>query len=131
LNQRLSLLEERRQAAEDAAGLERDLSLVISRTEDFAAKVVKGLDSLDSDGRREIIRTVVRRIEIGQDNVEVIFRVPPKGGPPEPGSTNMPGALQHCTDVRCPSFRKTIADESPQFLIHREFEGADFKGSAY
>jgi site-specific DNA recombinase len=46
---RLSLVEERRQ--EDAAGLERDLSLVISRTEDFAAEVVKGLDSLDSDGR--------------------------------------------------------------------------------
>ena len=42
LKQRLSLLEERRQAAEDAAGLERDLSLIISRTEDFAAKVVKG-----------------------------------------------------------------------------------------
>jgi site-specific DNA recombinase len=33
LKQRLSLLEERRQAAEDAAGLERDLSLIISRTE--------------------------------------------------------------------------------------------------
>ena len=95
MNQRLSLLEERRQAAEDAAGLERDLSLVISRTEDFAAKVVKGLDSLDSDGRREIIRTVVRRIEIGQDNVEVIFRVPPKGRLPEPGPINIPRALLH------------------------------------
>ena len=104
LKQRLSLIEERRQAAEHAAGLERDLSLIISRTEDFAAKVVKGLDSLDSDGRREIIRTVVRRIEIDQDNVEVIFRVPPKGGLPEPGPINMPRALQHCTDVHNPAF---------------------------
>ena len=100
LKQRLSLIEERRQAAEHAAGLEHDLSLIISRTEDFAAKVVKGLDSLDSNGRREIIRTVVRQIEIDQDNVEVIFRVPPKGGSPEPGPINMPRALQHCTDVR-------------------------------
>jgi hypothetical protein len=40
LKQRLSQLEERRQAAEDAAGLERDLSLIISRMEDFAEKVV-------------------------------------------------------------------------------------------
>jgi hypothetical protein len=53
---------------------------------------VKGLDSLDSNGRREIIRTVVRQIEIDQDNVEVIFRVPPKGGSPEPGPINMPRA---------------------------------------
>jgi site-specific DNA recombinase len=68
-------------------------------------KVVKGLDSLDSNGRREIIRTVVRQIEIDQDNVEVIFRVPPKGRSPEPGPINMPRALQHCTDVRRTHFR--------------------------
>ena len=100
LKQRLSQLEERRQAAEDAAGLERDLSLIISRMEDFAEKVVKGLDNLDCDGKREIVRTVVRRIEIDQNNVEVIFRVPPNGGSPEPGALNMSRALQHCTDVR-------------------------------
>ena len=100
LKQRLSQLEERRQAAEDAAGLERDLSLIISRMEDFAEKVVKGLNNLDCDGKREIVRTVVRRIEIDQNNVEVIFRVPPNGGSPEPGALNMSRALQHCTDVR-------------------------------
>ncbi len=100
LKQRLSQLEERRQAAEDAAGLERDLSLIISRMEDFAEKVVKGLDNLDCDGKREIVRTVVRRIEIDQNNVEVIFRVPPNGGSPEPDALNMSRALQHCTDVR-------------------------------
>ena len=51
------------------------------------------------------LRTVVRRIEINQDNVEVNFRVPPKGGLPEPGPINMPGALQHCTDVRRANLR--------------------------
>jgi site-specific DNA recombinase len=105
LKQRLSQLEERRQAAEDAAGLERDLSLIISRMEDFAEKVVKGLDNLDCDGKREIVRTVVRRIEIDQNNVEVIFRVPPNGGSPEPDALNMSRALQHCTDVRHPDVR--------------------------
>ena len=58
----------------------------------WAEKVVKGLNNLDCDGKREIVRTVVRRIEIDQNNVEVIFRVPPNGGlrprrrrSPEPG----------------------------------------------
>jgi len=54
MKQRLSLIEERRQAAEHEAGLERGLSFIISCTEDFAAKVVRGLDNLDSYGRREI-----------------------------------------------------------------------------
>ena len=127
LKQRLSLLEERRQAAEDAAGLERDLSLVISRTEDFAAKVVKGLDSLDSNGMREIIRSVVRRIEIDQDNVEVIFRVPPKGGSPEPGPINMPRALQHCTAVR----RAHLRLVRPQPPTGQDFEATIESSTAW
>ena len=113
LKQRLSQLEERRQAAEDAAGLERDLSLIISRMEDFAEKVVKGLDNLDCDGKREIVRTVVRRIEIDQNNVEVIFRVPPNGGSPDPGALNMSRALQHCTDVRRAHVRVAWTMQAP------------------
>ena len=41
LKQRLSQLEERHRAALDAIEVERDLSLVISRLEDFSAKVAK------------------------------------------------------------------------------------------
>ena len=48
---------------------------------------------------REIIHTVVRRIEIDHDSIEVVFRVPPTGGPsgggPEPPRR---GTWQHCTD---------------------------------
>ena len=41
---------------------ERDLALVISRLEEFSAKVTTGLDNLDRLGMRDIVRTVVRRI---------------------------------------------------------------------
>jgi hypothetical protein len=41
LRQRLSQLHERRQAAHEAAETERDLTVVISRLEDFSAKVAK------------------------------------------------------------------------------------------
>src|SRR5262249_14601123 len=69
-------------------------SLVISRLEDFAVKVSERLDRLDWSGRREIIRIVVRRIEIDRDSVEVVFRVPPETTPPKPSG----GSWQHCTD---------------------------------
>jgi site-specific DNA recombinase len=98
LRQRLAQLHEQQQAAVEAADAERELSLVISHLEDFSTKVRQGLDHLDWQGMRQIIHTVVRRIEIDRESVEVIFRVPPTRGPP--GAESLPSQTnwQHCTD---------------------------------
>ena len=93
LKLRLSQLQDQQQVAVEAANAERELSLVISRLEDFSAKISRGLDRLDWQGMRNIIHTVVRRIEIDHDSVEVVFRVPPG-----PEQTPSPGSAQHCTD---------------------------------
>src|SRR5271154_4400668 len=96
LKQRVSQLRERHQAALDAVETERDLALVISRLEDFSAKVTTGLDNLDRLGMQDIIRTVVRRIEIDDSRIEVIFRVPSPDGPSGPSSpTKTIGSWQH------------------------------------
>ena len=101
LKQRLSQLQERHRAAVEMAENERDLSLLISRLEDFSAKVTAGLAGLDRAGMRQIIRSVVRRVEIDDANIEVIFRVPPLDGPARPKSPRKgTSSTQHCTDVR-------------------------------
>src|SRR5580704_7902293 len=94
----MAQLQEQREAAVESADAERELSLVISRLEDFSAKVSQGLDRLDWHGMRQIIHTLVRRIEIDRDSVEVIFRVPPIGGPAEGGTPPSHITWQHCTD---------------------------------
>jgi site-specific DNA recombinase len=99
LKQRLSQLQERHQAALEAAEVERDLSLVISRLEDFSSKVATRLDGLDRAGMQEIIRILVRRIEIDDARIEVIFRVPPPDGPSRPSPTDETATWQHCTGV--------------------------------
>ena len=100
LKQRVSELQVRHQAALEAAETGRDLAFVISRLEDFSAKVTTGLDNLDRTGMRDIIRTVVRRIEIDASRIEVIFRVPSPDGPPAPRSSNKTiASWQHCTGV--------------------------------
>jgi len=99
LKQRVTQLHERHQAALEAVESERDLALVVSRLEDFAAKVTTGLDNLDRFGMRDIIRTVVRRIEIADSRIEVTFRVPSPDGPPGPQSQTKTASWQHCTDV--------------------------------
>ena len=99
LKARLGRLQAQRQAAAAAAQAERDLSLVIGRLEDFAARVGDGLDRLDWLGRREIIRTLVRRVEVDYDSTEVIFRVPPPDGPHHSGlERDHAPSWKHCTD---------------------------------
>ena len=58
----------------------RSLQLVIGRLGEFASRVRAGLDGLDWQGRREVIRALVRRIEADLDTAEVAFRIP--GAPP-------------------------------------------------
>ncbi len=100
LKQRMSQLQERHQAARDAAETEHDLALVISRLEDFSAKVNTSLNNLDRVGMQDIIRIVVRRIEIDESRIEVIFRVPSADGPAGPRTPiKSTGSWQHCTGV--------------------------------
>jgi len=78
MKQRLSHLQVRYDAAFRTAEGERDLCLVISRLEDFAAKVSEGLDKLDRSGQREIVRALVRRIEV--NGTEIVNRPGSIGG---------------------------------------------------
>jgi site-specific DNA recombinase len=72
---------------------QQELRLIISRLEDFATQVKAGLEQMDWQNRREIIRTLVKRVEIDQDQVNVIFRVEPHSLVPDLGKD----CLQHCT----------------------------------
>jgi site-specific DNA recombinase len=85
LRERLARVKKQRQALIEAAETERSLTLVIGRVEDFAAKVQHSLDELDWQGTREIIRVLVRRVEIDGDAVELVFRVPPLSADDNPG----------------------------------------------
>lgn len=101
MKQRLSQLEEHHGAAVRAAQSERDLCLVISRLEDFAAKVSEGLDRLNRAEQREIVRALVKRIEVDSGEIEIIFRVPPPSAPVGPGSAAKGRtSWQQCTAVR-------------------------------
>jgi len=84
MKQRLSHLQERHEVAVRAAESERDLCLIISRLEDFTAKASEGLSKLDRSGQREIIRALVRRIEVDGAAIEILFRVPPPTAPYDP-----------------------------------------------
>lgn len=89
--ERLQALEAHAEQLRAQAQLQTDLQLVIGRLEAFGDKVKTGLEQLDWAGRRELIRTLVKRVEIDPERVNVVFRVDEGTFPPG----NNP-FMQHC-----------------------------------
>ena len=90
--ERVAKLEEHMKQLADEASLKTQLELIVGKLDDFAATVKEGLDKPDWSTRRELIRALVRRIDVGEEQVNVVFRVDP--GSLAQGTKG--SFLQHC-----------------------------------
>src|SRR5499425_2922163 len=77
LRQRLTRLEEQRQALAEEAALQGELQLIIGRLEDFATKLHDGLEMADWASKRDLIRALVKRVEVARNEVNIVFRIDP------------------------------------------------------
>lgn len=102
LRQRHSDLEEKLQKLNQELNQQQQLRLLTTQLDEFAAKVTEGLDTADWQTKRELIRMLVQRVEIAQDDVNVVFRLPssPFEFSPERG------VLQHCSNCMRPAIRE-------------------------
>jgi site-specific DNA recombinase len=90
--ERLAGLEEECRQRIDEAARETELRLVIGQLEEFARRVSQELQGPDWATRREIVRALVKKVEIDEQEVRIVYRVSPspfEGGPQQ-------GSLQHC-----------------------------------
>ena len=92
LRERIGGIEEQVQQHQDHEQRQRELEAVLASWEDFATQVRSGLEEAEWATRRAIIRAVVGRVEVGRDQVSVIFRVGP--GPP---TLHISTDLHYCT----------------------------------
>src|SRR3954464_7354493 len=76
----------------------KKLGLVIGRLADFSTQVRQNLDLLDWTTRRDVIRLMVRRIEIDDEQIEIVFRIPPLSG--GQGRDHTSQSTQHCPGER-------------------------------
>jgi len=90
--QRLAILEKQVQQIQDQETLQLEFQTAIHRLEEFGEKVKDHLDGADWQMRRELIRMLVKRVEIGKEEINVVFRILPDSG--ELGSTEQ--SSQHC-----------------------------------
>ncbi len=97
MRERLKQIEVQAQQIQDEVSLERELTLILGRLDAFASRVEQGLLEADWSTRREIIRALVKRVEIDQEQVRVVFRVnPPPPSTPQAPSAKDAQSLQHC-----------------------------------
>ncbi|MFL5288966.1 MAG: hypothetical protein ACJ8AW_50440, partial [Rhodopila sp.] len=87
------------------------LSLIVGRLEDFARQVRQQMAAVDWSKQRDLIRLLVKRVEIDREEVNVVLRVTP--APTDPGSSdqNDEHLLHHCGR----SDRSSFGQYSPRF----------------
>jgi site-specific DNA recombinase len=90
--ERVTRLEGEAQVQAEREAEEQQLRLVIGRLHEFEQKLRAGLQDCDWTTRREIIRTLVKRVEIHEEAVRIVYKVNPSpfASGPEPGS------MQYC-----------------------------------
>lgn len=95
MKQHLSNYEEQKQKIFDKKRVKNELTLIMTCLEQFALRVQSKLEHADWSAKRELIRALVKRIEINQQDVNVVFRISP------PDLLDVPQVhgyecLQHC-----------------------------------
>ena len=87
--ERLTQLQAQAQAVQDRDAECHELRLVIGHLEAFAGRVTEGLQTADWATRREIIRALVKEIRVGEQQVQIIYRIhpPPFADAPTGGSS--------------------------------------------
>lgn len=116
LRERTRQLKEQIRQIQDEESLQRELHVIIGQLETFAAKVKQGLSEADWLTRREIIRALVKRVEIDQEHVHVIFRIGPNT--PSSPSDMHTQSLQHCGGRDNPSLRSSFLCFVESLLFH-------------
>jgi site-specific DNA recombinase len=109
--ERLAKLEaEYRQRIGEAAK-EAELRLVIGQLEEFASRLSQGLEEPDWETRREVVRALVKKVEIDEQEVRIVYRVSPspfEGGPQQ-------GHSQHCWGRVGRPLRLMTSDDYPAY----------------
>jgi site-specific DNA recombinase len=90
--ERLSRLEAEYERKANEEVEEAELRLVVGQLEEFARRVSEELREPDWTTRREIIRALVKKVEVDEHEVRVVYRVSPS---PFEGSPQQ-GRSQHC-----------------------------------
>jgi site-specific DNA recombinase len=84
---RLDFMEADARLAAEQEASESELRLVIGQLQAFSEQLRSGLNDCTPQARQEIVRALVKRVEIEDQNIRIVYKVSPVpfDGPPPPG----------------------------------------------
>jgi len=121
--QQLQQLEQQLKQQADQQARQQEMRLVIDNLQTFAAQVKTGLDQADWQTRRQIITTLVKRVELEQEQVKIVYRVDlsPFDRRPARGDLEHRTAHQNAAFfTKIPVFRSPILTSSPRAPAQNE-----------
>jgi site-specific DNA recombinase len=113
LRQRMAQSEAQCQQRAEAETLQQELQLIVGRLDAFAAQVHQNLNELEWHRQREILRALVRRVEIGLEQIQVGFRVDAFAGEADSEKKS----LQLCKRSEHPALRTSLLARSLQHQL--------------
>ncbi len=75
MRQRLKVIEEQQNKLEKEKNMAREIELVITNLEKFSGGISSNIEQLDWSGKRDMIRRVVKRIEIGDEEISIVYKI--------------------------------------------------------
>jgi len=93
MRKNLQLIQEQQSKLAGQKSLTREMELIVSNLEDFACGISTKLDSLDWHDKRDIIRRVVKRVELSTGEINIVYKVNKL--------PNYENNSQHCCNGTC------------------------------
>lgn len=112
---RLAALEAEAARVRDAHAAQQQMRLVVGRIEAFARKIESGLETMEWVKRRDLIRALVKHVEIGHGAATVAFRVHPTPAL----ETAAEQSVQHCPTRRSDATTSQPASQGVSISRHR------------
>jgi site-specific DNA recombinase len=75
MRKNLKMTQEQQSKLTEQKKLTREIELIIANLEHFSDRIIENIEKLDWHGKRDIIRRVVKRIEIGHEEINVVYKV--------------------------------------------------------
>ena len=98
MKQRLASIEEQQKKIIEQKNLKNEIKLIMTNLEKFAIGINSNLENLDLSWhtKRDIIRTLIKRIEINQEDVNIVFKI--NELPQNKGGGGDQNSWQHCCE---------------------------------
>jgi site-specific DNA recombinase len=107
----LDVIEEQKKKVIDQKKLRSELKLIVTNLEGFASTVELHLEDSEWTVKRDIIRTLVKRVEIDEEEINIVFRIkelPPSTPAGEKSNLRVDyKSLQYCCESRCNGIHTT------------------------